>query len=330
MRTNVTAASKGIRVLRHSCSVCLLLLSAVGAADSIRDQGQAAFDAGDYKTAIQKWEVLIRQGNPEGQYFLGEMYAQGKGVARDITKAFNLYAEAAQKNHIAAQDKLGMLYATGEGVARDFIKAGYWWTKAAEGGLMSAQLNLGKLYYFYGIAGEKNPDMARKWLASAARQGSAHAKDILAKLDDDENRTFSPTFENSVKLAAASKLDVEIPPAITRVTPQFSKDTLRREAWILAQPPGYYTIQILAVDTYAAVREYIRLHALFANVAYLENSSQKAALFRVIYGSYPSRELANKAMAALPQSVRANSPWIRSFEEMHKLVDARFAQRGAH
>ena len=329
MRTNFTAALEAIRVVRLACSICLFLMSAVVAAQGILDEGQTAYDAGDYKTAIQKWEVLIRQGNPDGLYFLGVMYAQGKGVAQDKTRAFSLYAEAAQKNHIAAQYNIGMLYATGEGVARDFFKAEYWWTKAAEGGLMSAQFNLGKLYY-YGIAEEKNLAMARKWLTIAERQGSSQAKAILARLDEEEGRPVSPTLESGVKLAAASKLDAQIPPATTPDTTRISTDALRREAWVLAQPPAYYTIQILAADSDAAVREYIGQHALSAYAAYLENSSRGATVFRVIYGTYANRELANKAMAALPQTIRANSPWIRSFAEVHNLVDSRYAQRGAN
>lgn len=164
------------RLVCGVCGVCLFLISAAAVGASTLDDGIKAYESGDYQTAIEKWQTLIRQGSADGLYFLGVMYAGGKGLAQDKTKAFQLYSEAAQKDHISAQYNLGMQYATGEGVAQDFSKAEYWWTKAAERGLMQAQFNLGNLYY-YGLTGEKNPAAARKWLTLAAQQGSLHAKE---------------------------------------------------------------------------------------------------------------------------------------------------------
>jgi pilus assembly protein FimV len=164
---------------------------------------------------------LIQQGSPDGLFYLGVMYDQGKGLAQDKTKAFQLYSEAAQKDHISAQYNLGIQYATGEGVTQDFSKAEYWWTKAAERGLMQAQFNLGNLYY-YGMTGKKNPATARKWLTLAAKQGSPPAKEILAQLDAEEAQTpsLSPQF---------------IGPD---TTPRTSTDTLRPEAKPAAKPPA--------------------------------------------------------------------------------------------
>ena len=179
---------RDLRIACLVCSVYLILISAAAVGASTVDEGIAAYGSGDYKTAIEKWQILIKQGSPDGLFYLGVMYANGTGVARDTTRAFELYSEAAQKDHLSAQYNLGMQYATGEGVTQDFSKAEYWWTKAAERGLMQAQSNLGSLYY-HGVAGQKNPIAARKWLSLAAQQGSPHAKEVLAKLDADEART---------------------------------------------------------------------------------------------------------------------------------------------
>ncbi len=276
------------------------------------DEGIAAYGSGDYKTAIEKWQILIKQGSPDGLFYLGVMYANGTGVARDTTRAFELYSEAAQKDHLSAQYNLGMQYAMGEGVTQDFSKAEYWWTKAAERGLMQAQSNLGNLYY-HGVAGQKNPIAARKWLSLAAQQGSPHAKEVLAKLDADEARTPGPT----------SRVIVPDTPLRT------ATDKLRREAWVLAQPRSHYTIQILSAASEASVREYIMKHGLSAHAAYLETPFQGASVFKVVYGSYPSRVFANRAMATLPRAVSSSSPWIRTFAEVQELVDHRYAQRGA-
>jgi hypothetical protein len=171
-----------LRVAHLVYGTCLLLISAAALGASTLDEGLKAYESGDYQTAIEKWQALIEQGSPDGLFYLGVMYAGGKGLAQDKAKAFQLYSEAAQKDHVSAQYNLGMQYATGEGVTQDFSKAEFWWTRAAERGLMQAQFNLGNLYY-YGLTGEKDPVTARKWLTLAAKQGSPHAKEVLARLD---------------------------------------------------------------------------------------------------------------------------------------------------
>jgi Sel1 repeat-containing protein/sporulation related protein len=301
-----------LRVAHLSCAACVFLMSVAAVGASTLEEGIRAYESGDYQTAIEKWHTLVQQGNADGMFYLGVMYAGGKGLPQDKAKAFQLYSEAAQKDHLSAQYNLGMQYATGEGVTQDFSKAEYWWTKAAQRGLMQAQFNLGNLYY-YGLTGEKKPAMARKWLTLAAKQGSPYAKETLAKLDVEEAQTpnLSPRFiEPDVKLRKSTEM-------------------LRREAWVLAQPPGNYTIQVLSAGSESAVLEFITRHGLSANVACLETLSDRASIFRVFYGSYPSRDLADKALATLPRTIDTNSLSIRTFAEVQNLVDRRYAQRGA-
>lgn len=306
------------------CGAFLLLITTVVFAAGAVDEGIAAFNAGDYKTAIEKWQALIQEGRPEGLFFMGVMYAEGKGIAQNHAKAFELYTEAAQKDHAPAQYNLANQYATGEGVTQDFSKAEYWWTKAAERGLVPAQINLGNMYYF-GVAGEKNPELARKWLTLAAEKGSAEARETLTKLEAEaaSSATTAPTVRVPAEPSAADTT-IRVPRA-TRP----SADALRREAWVLIQSSGSYTIQVLASADESVVREYIHQQGLFDRAAYIETPAQGGVVFRVIYGSYASRDLADKALAALPRAVIANSPWIRTFAELHKLVDRRHAERGA-
>lgn len=276
------------------------------AAGAIED-GRAAYAAGDYATAIDRWQTLVREGRAEGSFFLAVMYAEGKGVERDHAKAYALYNQAAQKDYAPAQYNLGNQYASGEGVAQDYAKAEFWWTKAAERGLTQAQVNLGTLY-LYGVAGAKDYVRARKWLTLAAAQGSPHAKEALARLDAE-----SPPPKAAAALPAAAA----------------GAQTLRREAWVLAQPATHFTIQVLAAGSDAVARDYIKQHGLAAQAAYVEGAAQNGTVFRVIVGSYASRGEADQALAALPRAMSGASPWVRSYEQMHKLVDPRHAQRGA-
>lgn len=310
-------------------------------AASALEEGKAAYQSGDYRTAIVNWRLLIQEGQPEGSFFLGTMYSEGKGVAQDHAKAFELYSEAAEKGFVPAQYNLGNQYANGEGTTRDYAKAEQWWGKAAEAGLMQAQLNLGHLYYF-GAGGKKDPALARKWLTAAAAQGSEDAKATLAKLDAAEPMRVPPAKTAAAASAATpASAPPSAPPAPTSVAntaPTASAaapvapaitDTLRREAWALAQPPTNFTAQIMAIGAEHLAREHIQQHGLAGNAAYVESAAQGNTIYRIVYGSYASRAAAEKALAALPRAATASSPWVRSFAEIHKLIDTRFAQRGA-
>ncbi|MBM3343462.1 MAG: hypothetical protein FJY56_15345 [Betaproteobacteria bacterium] len=286
---------------RTLAGLAALLLAGAAFGASLIEAGIAAYQSGDYPSAIEKWQDLIKAERAEGWFFMGVMHAEGKGVAQDHAKAHAFYREAAQKNHAAAQYNLANQYASGEGVKLDYAQAEHWWTRAAEQGLVDAQINLGNFYY-YGVGGERQLDLARKWLTAALNQGSAEAKETLGKLDAHEAK-----------------------PAAARP----AADTLRREAWVLAQPAARFTIQILATAAQAVAREFIEQHGLTRSAAYVESQLQGNAVFRVVYGNYATREQADKALAGLPRALNANSPWVRSFAEMHKLVDRRYAQRGA-
>jgi uncharacterized protein len=301
------------RVRHLVLAIGLFFLVARAFAASTMEEGFAAYAMGDYKTAIEKWQALIQEGHGEGWFLLGSMYAEGKGVERDHGKANQLYHEAADREHVYAQYNLGNQYATGEGVAQDFSKAQHWWTKAAERGLLAARINLGNLY-FSGVTGEKNVGMARKYLTLAANQGSPEAKETLARID----------AEAPQPSAAGSAAPIDRPAA-----PRTSTDALRREAWVLAQPSSHFTLQILATAEDNLAQAFIKKHGLADEAAYIETPAQGTAMFRVVYGSFPSRELADKALAALPRAIGTNSPWVRPFAEIQKLVERRYAERGA-
>lgn len=82
------------------------------------------------------------QGYADAQFNLGLMYANGEGVAQDMTQAVELFKKAAGQGHVDAQNNLGAMYFTGEGVARNEKKAIEWFEKAAAQGNVDAQANL--------------------------------------------------------------------------------------------------------------------------------------------------------------------------------------------
>ena len=70
----------------------------------------------------------------------------GRGVERDLAKAFEWFQKAADKNHAMAQGELGYMYRSGQGVQKDYDKALKLYLKAAEQGCAPAQCELGLMY----------------------------------------------------------------------------------------------------------------------------------------------------------------------------------------
>ena len=108
-------------------------LFASGSVAAPIDDGQAAFDQGDYDTALKLWRPLAEQGVARAQNNLGVMYENGKGVPVNSTEALKWYRLAAEQGYAGAQNNLGLIYAIGRLVPRDPVRAYMWFSLAAAG-----------------------------------------------------------------------------------------------------------------------------------------------------------------------------------------------------
>ena len=98
---------------------------------------------------LQELQALANQGDAEAQYELALMYAKGRGVPQDFTKAAGWYRKAAEQGDAKAQHNLGCCYELGKGVRKNLTKAVAWFRKAAEQGYADAETQriLGCCYY---------------------------------------------------------------------------------------------------------------------------------------------------------------------------------------
>ncbi len=125
-------------------ALVLALSAPVLAADL--ETGGAAYDRGDYATALKEWRPLAEQGDAGAQFFLGLMYTNGLGVPQDYAEAAKWYRLAADGGYDKAQYNLGIMYNNGTGVTQDYAEAMKWFRLAAEQGDALAQYNLGVMY----------------------------------------------------------------------------------------------------------------------------------------------------------------------------------------
>ena len=94
-------------------------------------QGLAAYDAGDYASALRIWTALAGRGDAVAETAIAGMYLGGNGVDRDFALAARWYRRAAGRGNPVAQLNLGDMFARGLGVARDDRRAYMWLSLAA-------------------------------------------------------------------------------------------------------------------------------------------------------------------------------------------------------
>ena len=139
------------------------------------EDGVAAYQRGDYTTALIFLRPQAEQGDVNAQYGLALMYFNGEGVPQDFTEAEKWWLLAAEQGHAEAQADLAYMYENGLGV-QDNNEAVKWYRKAAEQGNREARYNLGLMYYI----GE-DIVQAHVWLGIAAALGDENAQIALDK-----------------------------------------------------------------------------------------------------------------------------------------------------
>jgi Sel1 repeat len=163
----------GAELLRAS-----LMLVAIGGAATAGplEDAVAAYQRGDYTTALSRWHRLAEQGDAEAQFHLGVMYESGQGGQRNDAEAIKWYRKAAEQGDAVAQFNLGIMYTKGEGVSQNDAEAAQWYRLAANHGLAGAQFNLGMMYA-EGQGVSQDYVQAHMWLNLAASQLPAFGKD---------------------------------------------------------------------------------------------------------------------------------------------------------
>jgi uncharacterized protein len=161
----------------------ILALAATTSAGTAQDlqTGEAAYDAGDFATALREWLPLAEQGNASAQYNLGFMYDLGEGVPQDYAESMNWYRMAAAQGDAIAQNNLGLMYDLGNGVPQDGAEAVKWYRMAAVQSYAIAQYNLGNIYDL-GDGVPRDYITAHMWYDIASSNGADDAgknRDVL-------------------------------------------------------------------------------------------------------------------------------------------------------
>ena len=85
------------------------------------------------------------QGYPPSTSQLAHLYYNGRGVSRDVVRAFHLFGQAARSGLVTAQYNVGVMYGEGVGTAPVRSKARQWLERAADKGHEKARQRLKSL-----------------------------------------------------------------------------------------------------------------------------------------------------------------------------------------
>ncbi|MGB0748452.1 MAG: hypothetical protein ACPGO3_06870 [Magnetospiraceae bacterium] len=143
--------------------------------------GKVALEKGDYDTAQDIFYEEARKRNPEANFLLGKMYAEGLGVHASLPKALTFYERASSLGQTEASYTIGQMYLNGEGLPFSPKEAYTWFKKAAENQenpYAEAMTQVGYMHY-RGYGTYRDFNEALQWLSSAANLGSALAYDYL-------------------------------------------------------------------------------------------------------------------------------------------------------
>jgi TPR repeat protein/transglutaminase-like putative cysteine protease len=141
--------------------------------------GNAAFNRGDFATAIVKWRASAEAGCAASQHEMGMLYEAGKYIPQDYQQAKHWFELAAGNGSQGGMNSLGYMYDNGKGLPVDLVMAAKWYAKAAELGSRHASFNLG-LAYEYGDGVEKDMDKAIFHYREGAERNHAGAQAKLA------------------------------------------------------------------------------------------------------------------------------------------------------
>ena len=84
---------------RIAMGIVLALVVALPATAQDFQKGLAAYDRGDYATALREWRPLVAKGHAMAQHTLGFMYFHGEGVFQSYSVAMRWWHKAAEQGY---------------------------------------------------------------------------------------------------------------------------------------------------------------------------------------------------------------------------------------
>lgn len=155
-----------------------------GPAAEARAHAAMAEDPPDWEAARAGFLEAAAAGSPTARAYLGWMYEEGLGVARDVNEAARWYAQAVDAGAMDFAVKLGWMYLSGEGLPQNRSQAEAWFRVGIDAGHSPARIALASLIVADALGGQNTERLleARALLEAALADGHSMAAFFLARL----------------------------------------------------------------------------------------------------------------------------------------------------
>ncbi|MDO8826591.1 SPOR domain-containing protein [Methylophaga sp.] len=128
--------------------------------------------------------------------------------------------------------------------------------------------------------------------------------------------------QQSTQKAEAIKPVELIPPPAASVKADTSliDTTVKDKDWVLQQSGKAFTFQLMGSWDRAEIERFVKKHSLTGNVAIFESMRDDKVWYALIYGVYPSRDVAMRSSKQWPSPLNKVSPWLRRYDGVQKQI----------
>ncbi len=146
--------------------------------------------------------------------------------------------------------------------------------------------------------------------------GTAAVDEVLIPELLEENSVPATTVSEDAQ-AAESAVNTEQAPEPLAPAPQAVNVTLSN-AELLAISDTRYALQLAALQSKAAVVDFLQQYDIENIARVYETVRNDEAWYMILIGDYPSVNAARRAELELSANVRRLTPWVKSFAQIHK------------
>lgn len=98
------------------------------------------------------------------------------------------------------------------------------------------------------------------------------------------------------------------------------QDPLHRDEWVLARPPGHYTLQLLGVEDLAELKDFIRRHQLQGELFYIKTWRNGRPWYPLLFGEFTDKQGALEAKRRLRGKLQRQDAWPRPFAALQAIL----------
>jgi hypothetical protein len=215
----------------------------------------------------------------------------------------------------------------------DFGLAHHHWLEAAHAKDAKSMFNLGLLHEQNKLVTSTSDD-AVNWYRLAADNGYAPASYHLAQRmlerggSDDEAIALIQHAADKGYAPARRHLGLPVGPAVVGNSSvafesgvfEVSELGYQTESWINRQKDTHWTIQLLAFTDREQVLTFIESHQLQRKTAYFSEVQNGEVFYKLIYGSFKSKDIASSARQSLSPALKQHGPWLRTWSSVQKIT----------